>query len=97
MMDLEIIVKVLLGISMVILSFSALAALFQLRSKLDMQLPDRVVTLDLIGMILVGVMIANAVFWKQAVYLDAVLAFVMVAFLATVGIARFLEEKGRSQ
>jgi multicomponent Na+:H+ antiporter subunit F len=85
----------ILIISLFILSISGLVALSQLRGK--MQLPDRVVTLDLIGMTLVGVMIANAVLWDQPVYLDAMLAFVMVAFLATVGIARFLEERGRQR
>lgn len=87
-------IEIILGIALLILSFSGLIALSRLQK--GMELPDRVVTLDLIGMTLVGVMIANAVLWHQAVYLDAVLAFVMIAFLATVGIARFLEERGRS-
>ena len=52
---------------------------------------DRVTALDLIGMISGGMMIVFAVVNLQPVFLDAVIAFAMVSFLATIGIARHLE------
>ncbi len=58
---------------------------------------DRVIALDLLGMILVAAMLVFAVLWRQPVYLDAVPAFVMVAFLGTVGLARYLEQRGHGR
>ena len=58
------------------------------------QLSDRVVALDLIGLVLVAAIIVAAVWWRQPIYLDAVLAFAMVSFLATVGVARYIEKRG---
>ncbi|CAM2069925.1 Multiple resistance and pH regulation protein F (MrpF / PhaF) [Sulfidibacter corallicola] len=86
---------VTLLISLVLLLVSAVLAMVRLVR--GPSLADRVVALDLIGMILVGTMVINAVLWRQAPFLDAALAFLMVAFLATVGIGRYLEKRGQSR
>lgn len=88
------ILSAMLLASLAILLLSALVSFYRIiRGPL---LTDRVVALDLIGMILVASMVVLAVYWHQTVYLDATLVFAMVGFLATVGISRYLE-RGSAQ
>ncbi len=57
-------------------------------------LPDRVVALDLIGMVFAGFLATFSVQMEQPVYLDALLVFTGVVFLGTVIFARYLERQG---
>jgi multicomponent Na+:H+ antiporter subunit F len=52
---------------------------------------DRMVALDLLSAVAVGVTAAWAVLSNQAVYLDVALLVALVAFLAGVAMARYLE------
>ena len=81
-------------ISLIILLLSTVISFYRLFR--GPSLVDRVVALDLIGMLLAGTIILTASFWRQSVYLDAVIAFSMISFLATVGIARYMEQGERS-
>ena len=54
-------------------------------------LADRVVTLDLLGMIALGLMAAAAVVLEEPVLLDVALLVALVAFRGTVAFARYLE------
>lgn len=58
-------------------------------------LPDRVVALDLIGVLAVGMIAAYDVATEQPVLLDAATVLALVAFLGTVAFARYVERKGR--
>jgi multicomponent Na+:H+ antiporter subunit F len=54
-------------------------------------LPDRVVALDLIGMLSVSFIAVVAIASDQPVLLDAAIALALVSFLGTVAFARFIE------
>jgi multicomponent Na+:H+ antiporter subunit F len=57
-------------------------------------LPDRVVALDLIGTLVVGVIAVYAIMTGQPVLLDAAIVLALVAFLGTVAFARYVEKGG---
>ena len=58
-------------------------------------LPDRVVALDLIVTISVGMMATYALITKEVSILDAGVVAALVAFLGTVAFASYLERGGR--
>jgi multicomponent Na+:H+ antiporter subunit F len=58
-------------------------------------LPDRVVALDLIGTLSVGLIAAYDILTEQPVLLDAATVVALVAFLGTVAFARYVERKSR--
>ncbi|MEX2501850.1 MAG: monovalent cation/H+ antiporter complex subunit F [Trueperaceae bacterium] len=86
------------------LAFSAQAALVAVAAALFMafyrvargpSLPDRVMALDMIGLMSVSVIALVAVASDQAVLLDAAIALALVSFLGTVAFSRFIERRGR--
>ncbi len=56
-------------------------------------LADRVVALDYLAMLTVALLTLLALAVRRDAYLDAALALALVAFLATVAFARFLEAR----
>ena len=58
-------------------------------------LPDRVVALDLMGVLAVGMLAAAAVAADSPVLLDPAAVLALVGFLGTVGFARYLVKRGR--
>lgn len=60
-------------------------------------LPDRVVALDLIGVIAVGVIAAYDILTEQPVLLDAATVVALVAFLGTVAFARYVERRKQDE
>jgi multicomponent Na+:H+ antiporter subunit F len=58
-------------------------------------MPDRIVALDLLTLLAIGVIALFAIREDQPVFLDAAIALALVAFLGTVAYARFLERRGR--
>lgn len=58
---------------------------------------DRVVCLDLIGTLSVGMIAAYDIATEQPVLLDAATVVALVAFLGTVAFARYVERKGRDE
>ncbi len=59
-------------------------------------LPDRVVALDLMSVITVGLIAAYAIDVDQRVFLDAALVVALIAFLGTVAFAQYVERRGRN-
>ncbi len=57
-------------------------------------LPDRVLALDMIGLLSVSFIAVVAIASHQAVLLDAAIALALVSFLGTVAFARFIERRG---
>ena len=57
-------------------------------------LPDRVVALDLMGLLAVGIIAAYVIAAEQPVLLDAATVLTLVAFLGTVAFARYVERRG---
>lgn len=62
-----------------------------IRLLLGPSLPDRVMSLDLISMLLVAFLLIFAATSRVEAYLDAALVLALVAFLATVAFARYIE------
>jgi multicomponent Na+:H+ antiporter subunit F len=56
-------------------------------------LPDRVVALDLISTLTVGIIAVYSIATKQPAFLDAAIVVALVTFLATVGFARYVEQR----
>jgi multicomponent Na+:H+ antiporter subunit F len=59
-------------------------------------LPDRVVALDLITTLTVAAIVVYTIATNQKSLLDATLVVALVAFLATVAFARYLERRARN-
>jgi multicomponent Na+:H+ antiporter subunit F len=55
---------------------------------------DRVVALELIASILIGMMAAYAVIWDVPAALDAALVLALTGFLAAVAVSRYIERQG---
>lgn len=58
-------------------------------------LPDRVVALDLMATIVVGIFSIYAMAMNQPVFIDAAIVLALVVFLGTVAFARYTERRGR--
>ncbi|MGH9791816.1 MAG: monovalent cation/H+ antiporter complex subunit F [Candidatus Acidiferrales bacterium] len=54
-------------------------------------LPDRVVALDLIAMVVVGMIAVVQVQTREPMLLDSAIVLALIAFLSTVAFARYLE------
>ena len=55
---------------------------------------DRVVALDLIGVLSVGVIILYSVATGLQVFLDAAIALALVSFAGTIAFAKYIERSG---
>lgn len=61
-----------------------------LRLILGPTLPDRIVALELVATLLVGVVAVYSIGSRQPVYLDVGIVLALVAFLGAVAFARFM-------
>ncbi|MDW7679682.1 MAG: monovalent cation/H+ antiporter complex subunit F [bacterium] len=75
-----------------LLIFMALVLTF-IRMILGPSLPDKIVALDLIAMLVLGIIISYVALSKQIVYLNAIVLLALIAFLGTVAFARYLEKR----
>lgn len=60
-------------------------------------LPDRIVALDLIGTLSIGVIAAYAIALNDPIFLDVAVVLALIAFLATIAFAFYVERRGRQQ
>lgn len=67
--------------------------LASLRALRGPTLPDRVVALDVLTAVAIGIAGAWAIATRQPAFLDAALVLALVGFLGTVGFARYLERR----
>jgi multicomponent Na+:H+ antiporter subunit F len=78
-----------------LLSLSLFLAFFRLVR--GPSLPDRVVALDLIAALAVGILGVDSIVMDQPAYLDAAIVLGLIAFLGTVAFARYLERRARGE
>ena len=91
-------VTLLEGSVMLGLGMAGLAMFFAFaRLVLGPSLPDRVVALDLIGVIAVGIIAAYDILTEQPMLLDAATVVALVAFLGTVAFARYVERRRQDE
>lgn len=76
-----------------IVSIVASVAAAAIRVLRGPSLPDRVLALDMIGLLAVSFIAVVAIASHQEVLLDAAIALALVSFLGTVAFARFIERR----
>lgn len=83
----------ILVICSVMLSIALLLAFVRL--AIGPSVADRVVALDLIGILSVGMIILYSVRTGLPVFLDAAIALALVSFAGTIAFARYIERSAR--
>ncbi len=58
-------------------------------------LPDRIVALDLIGTLSIGVIAAYAIALNDPIFLDVAVVLALIAFLATIAFAFYVQRRQR--
>ncbi len=78
----------------VVFSLMGLGILFTvIRMIIGPKISDRVVALDTLNMIIIGVIAMLALIFESSLYLDIAIVYAILAFLETVVFARYLEGK----
>ena len=80
--------------ALVTLSVALLIALYRLVK--GPTLPDRVVAMDLIGVLVVGVIVMLAASTQVPATLDAAIVIALISFVGTLGYATYIE-RGHSE
>ena len=57
-------------------------------------LPDRVIAIDLIGVLLVCLLVVMAGITAQQAFLDVAMVMALISFVGTVAYARYIEREG---
>ncbi|WP_244230827.1 cation:proton antiporter [Vibrio ouci] len=57
-------------------------------------LPDRVIALELMASLTVGLVVLYAVAYDEPKFIDVAIALALTSFLAAVGFSRYLEQRG---
>jgi multicomponent Na+:H+ antiporter subunit F len=79
-------------VSLALLSISVALAIVRL--MIGPSLPDRVVALDLMTTLAVGIMACYSVLTGETAVLDAAIIVALVGFLGTVAFGRYVEKGG---
>ena len=86
--------NITIGIALLTLTVAALLAF--VRVVRGPTLPDRVVAIDLIGVLIVGVIVVAAAFSGDHAFLDVAIVIALISFVGTVAYARYVEREDRS-
>jgi multicomponent Na+:H+ antiporter subunit F len=82
-----------MGLSITMLAVAALVTLVRLLR--GPTLPDRVVAIDLIGVLIVGLIVLEAAATGERAFLDVAMVIALVSFVGTVAYARYVERAER--
>lgn len=85
--------EITVNIVLIVLTISLLLAFARL--AMGPTLPDRVIALDLISAISVGIFATYSIVTNQPVFIDAAIVLALIVFLGTVAFARYIERRGR--
>jgi multicomponent Na+:H+ antiporter subunit F len=83
-----------IGAVLLMLTIAALLAF--VRVVRGPTLPDRVVAIDLVGVLIVGVIVVGAAATGQQAFLDVAIVVALISFVGTVAYARYVEREERS-
>ncbi|NCN40354.1 cation:proton antiporter [bacterium] len=86
-------IETVASFGLVVLSISIVISAIRLRK--GPTLADRVLALDLMTTIIMGIIAMYALFSNEKVYVDVVIIFALVAFISTVVYARHIERDAR--
>ena len=78
-------------ITLVMLALAALLAF--VRVLRGPTLPDRVVAIDLIGVLIVGVLVVEAAATGNQAFLDVAIVIALISFVGTIAYARYVERE----
>ena len=84
--------NVMLALTMTMLAVAALLTFVRLVR--GPTLPDRVIAIDLIGVLIVCLLVAVAASTAEQAFLDVAIVIALISFVGTVAYARYLE-RGR--
>ena len=65
-----------------------------IRLSMGPTLPDRVIAIDLIGVLLVCLLVLMAGLTAQQAFLDVAMVVALISFVGTVAYARYIEREG---
>ena len=82
---------VAIEVAFLMLTVAALIAL--VRIVRGPTLPDRVVAIDLIGVLIVGVIVVGAAATGEQAFLDVAIVIALISFVGTVAYARYVERE----
>ena len=82
-----------IGIALLTLAVAALLTL--VRVVRGPTLPDRVVAIDLIGVLIVGLIVVSAAATGEQAFLDVAIVIALISFVGTVAYARYVEREDR--
>ncbi len=94
MMDTSVFLDFTLNAVSVMLAVSFLLVVY--RIVRGPELPDRVVALDVLNSVVVGILVVDAVATGQATFLPVGLVLALLAFLGTVAFSYYLERRARN-
>jgi multicomponent Na+:H+ antiporter subunit F len=80
-------------ITMFVLALAA--AIVLVRLLRGPSLPDRVVAMDLLGTLTVGLLVVGAAASAQRAFLDAAIIIALIGFVSNIAYARFIERRGQ--
>jgi multicomponent Na+:H+ antiporter subunit F len=83
--------NLVLALPMAMLAVAALLAFARLVR--GPTLPDRVIAIDLIGVIIVCLLVALAAATAEQAFLDVAIVIALISFVGTVAYAKFLERE----
>lgn len=81
------------SLASVLLATAAAAAVARL--VLGPRLLDRIVAIDVLGAIVVGLLVVTSLRVDEPSLIDVALAFALVSFVGTIAVAHYVEERGR--
>jgi multicomponent Na+:H+ antiporter subunit F len=84
----------IIGTALAMLAVAALLAF--VRVVRGPTLPDRVVAIDLIGIMIVGMIVVGGAETGERAFLDVAIVFALISFVGTVAYARYVERTDRS-
>jgi multicomponent Na+:H+ antiporter subunit F len=70
------------------------AALTFIRLAKGPTLPDRVIAIDLIGVLMVCLLVMMAGVTKQQAFLDVAIVMALISFVGTIAYAQYIEREG---
>lgn len=86
---------IVLGAKIALYILIASIFLILVRLSKGPSIPDRVIALDLLAFIALGIILLVMIITGQKEYLDIVIVISLVIFIATVAIAKFLTKGGQ--
>jgi multicomponent Na+:H+ antiporter subunit F len=84
----------IIGTALAMLAVAALLAF--VRVVRGPTLPDRVVAIDLIGIMIVGMIVVGGAETGERAFLDVAIVFALISFVGTVAYARYVERTDQS-